>query len=130
MKNPLRDLMLKINVTLSMAAFSVSANAQEALDERITGDGGWVDQLTAVGILVLAAAFLAGVGSVSYGIWYYMKKSDNPQEQDAGGKALKWILGGSALTVVPVFIGIFALTLGGDGDAVNSANDQLNNFSQ
>jgi hypothetical protein len=126
----MKDLSLKLYVGAVTLAASNLAQAQEDLATRITGEGGWLDQLSAVGMLILAAAFLAGVGCVSYGIWYYLKKSDNPQEPDAGGKAMKYMLGGAALTIVPLFIGILSLTLGGDGDATGQANDLLNDFQQ
>jgi len=126
----MNNLALKFYVFVAAYAVSTFSHAQQDLGSRITEEDGLIDQLTAVGALVLAAAFLAGVGCVSYGIWYYIKKSDNPQEPDAGSKALKFILGGSGLTIVPLFIGIFAMTLGGDADSVNTANDQLDGFSQ
>lgn len=126
----MNNLALKSYVFVATFAATNFAQAQQDLGSRITEEDGLIDQITAIGALVLAAAFLAGVGCVSYGIWYYIKKSDNPQEPDAGSKALKFILGGAALTIVPLFIGIFAMTLGGDADSVNTANDQLDGFSQ
>jgi hypothetical protein len=126
----MKDLTLKAYVAVAAFAVTSTANAQEDLASRITDQGGWLDQLGAVGMLVLAAAFLAGVGCVSWGIWYYVKKSDNPQEPDAGGKALKFIVGGSALTIVPLFIAIMTMTLGGDGDASGAVDSQLQQFQQ
>lgn len=126
----MKDLALKLYVGSVVMAISTTTRAEEDLATRILGDGGWIAQMSAVGALVLAAAFLGGVGSVSYGIWYYMKKSDNPQEPDAGAKAMKFMLGGAALTVVPLFIGILSLTVGGDGAASATATDQLGTFQQ
>ena len=120
--------MLKAYVAVAAFAVTNFAHAQEDLASRITDEGGWLDQIGAVGMLVLAAAFLAGVGAVCYGIWYYVTKSDNPQEPDAGGKALKFILGGSAMTIVPLVIAIMTLTLGGDSDASGTVNNQLQQF--
>ncbi len=126
----MKNVILKAHVAIVAFAMTSQASAQQDLAKTITGDGGWIAQLGAVGLLVLAAAFLAGVSTVSYGIWYYIQKSDNPQEQDAGGKAMKLCLGGAALTIVPLFIGILSLTLGGDEDATNSAAQQLIEFKQ
>jgi hypothetical protein len=126
----MKDLALKLYVGSVVMAISTTTSAEEDLATRILGEGGWIAQMSAVGALVLAAAFLGGVGSVSYGIWYYMKKSDNPQEPDAGAKSMKFMLGGAALTVVPLFIGILSLTVGGDGAASATAADQLGAFQQ
>jgi hypothetical protein len=127
----MKDLALKLYVGSVVMAVSTTTKAQEEdLASRILGEGGWIDTLSAVGALILAAAFLAGVGSVSYGIWYYMKKSDNPQEPDAGAKSMKFMLGGAALTIIPLFIGILSLTVGGDTGASGTAADQLGTFQQ
>ena len=126
----MKDLALKLYVGSVVLVTSTTTSAQEDLAARITGDGGWIAQLSAVGALILAAAFLAGVGSVSYGIWYYMKKSDNPQEPDAGAKSMKFMLGGAALTIIPLFIGLLSLTVGGDTGASGTAADQLGTFQQ
>lgn len=124
----MKNIMLKAYVSVAALAISNLAHAQEDLATRITGEGGWLDQLGAIGMLVLAAAFLAGVGCVSWGIWYYIKKSDNPQEPEAGGKALKFILGGAALTIVPLVIAVMTLTLGGDTNASGTVDNQLQQF--
>tara|TARA_Y100001973_G_scaffold77534_1_gene113495 strand:- start:22 stop:402 length:381 start_codon:yes stop_codon:yes gene_type:complete len=124
----MKNLMLKAYVTVASFAVTNVAHAQEDLASRITDEGGWLDQLGAIGMLVLAAAFLAGVGCVSYGIWYYVKKSDNPQEPDAGAKALKFIVGGAALTIVPLVIAVMTMTLGGDSNASGTVNTQLDQF--
>lgn len=126
----MKDLMLKAYVTVAAFAVTSTVHAQEDLASRITDDNGWLDQLGAIGMLILAAAFLAGIGCVSWGIYYYIKKSDNPQEPDAGGKAMKFIVGGSALTIVPLFIGIMTMTLGGDSDASGAVDSQLQQFQQ
>lgn len=124
----MKDLLLKTHVIVVSFTAASAARAQESAAERITGQDGWIAQLQAFGMLALAVFFLVGLCCVGYGIWYYVKKSDNPQEPDAGSKAMKLMGGGAALTIVPLVIGILTITLGGDSDASGAVQDQLNQF--
>ncbi|WP_138437911.1 DUF6750 family protein [Marinobacter shengliensis] len=124
----MKDLLLKTQVAVLTLAVSTSASAQESLAERITGEDGWIATIQALGMLALAAFFFVGVCCVGVGFWIWMKKSGNPQEPDAGSKAMKLMGGGTAMTIVPLVIAILAFTLGGDADVTGNVESQLNNF--
>lgn len=118
-------------VTLMIATVPEMAFAADSIGDKIGGEKGWLWQLYQIRILLLGGFLLAGIGFIGWGVWIWIKSSDNPnQNENAGKQAVYRIVGGSILTVITIFIGIFVATMTGDGDAGSAASDSAISFEQ
>ena len=104
--------------TLAMTpAEAQAAEDLKAVANRTRG------QFGSIADLIGAAAFLAGVGFVVFGIFKFYNYSKNPQDpQNKVGSAVMLVVAGALMIAVPTVAGVGIVSLFGTGTQVTKVN--------